>query len=403
MCSRPAPAAPVGAADGEIVLDLGTQPSSELFPKVSDPGPDPLFPLRMWLCAGCGLAQLADDADVPEEVMGVQPAALLAQRREAVDELVAAGVLPARRHGRGVPQPARRHLARPAGEHGFTGAAGTETPADVVVDGCFGVMHEPDQHAALQARTAAVRPGGRLVLQFHSLHAIMAGAQWNALRLGHYAYYSTPAMVGMLARVRAHRHLRRTGSRSTAARSCCRPGAPASGPRSTPPRSTPWSPPSSRRACCARTGVGRLQDSVRRTARRAARAAGGAADGRAGASYGYAAASRAVSLLRLAGLDSSLLAGVADASPAKQDRRMPGTDIPILPPDELVAAAPDVVLVFVSELVEEARGRCPRWSAPAARGWTPAPGGSPDVRRRESGVGDEPRDPTGTLPGPASP
>ena len=40
------------------MLDLGEQPSSELFPAAGAPGPDPLLPLRMWLCAGCGLAQL---------------------------------------------------------------------------------------------------------------------------------------------------------------------------------------------------------------------------------------------------------------------------------------------------------------------------------------------------------
>jgi hypothetical protein len=38
---------------------------------------------------------------------------------------------------------------------------------------------------------------------------------------------------------------------------------------------------------------------------------------------------------------------------------MPGTDIPIIPPEELVAAEPDVVLVFVSELVAEAKAALP--------------------------------------------
>jgi hypothetical protein len=82
------------STDGDIVLDLGEQPSSELFPKIDDPGPDDLFPLRMWLCSSCGLAQLADDAEVPEEVVGAEPAALTAQRADAVRELVAAGALP---------------------------------------------------------------------------------------------------------------------------------------------------------------------------------------------------------------------------------------------------------------------------------------------------------------------
>ena len=53
---------------------------------------------------------------------------------------------------------------------------------------------------------------------------------------------------------------------------------------------------------------------------------------------GYGAASRAVALFSRAGLNADLLAAVADASPAKQGRRMPGTDIPIVSPDELLAA-----------------------------------------------------------------
>ena len=82
--------------------------------------------------------------------------------------------------------------------HGFT-AVPVGGQADVVVDGCFGLMHDADQRAALRTRVGAVAPGGTLVLLFHSLAAIMDGGQWNALRLGHFAYYSTPGMVGMLA------------------------------------------------------------------------------------------------------------------------------------------------------------------------------------------------------------
>ena len=58
----PAPADPYvacrfcGGTAGDVVLDLGEQPSSELFPAADHPGPDPLLPLRMWLCAECGLA-----------------------------------------------------------------------------------------------------------------------------------------------------------------------------------------------------------------------------------------------------------------------------------------------------------------------------------------------------------
>ena len=40
-----------------------------------------------------------------------------------------------------------------------------------------------------------------LLLQYHALSTIIGSRQWNALRHGHYAYYSTTALTGMLAAV----------------------------------------------------------------------------------------------------------------------------------------------------------------------------------------------------------
>src|ERR1700744_4830504 len=80
---------------GEFVLDMATQPASDYFPKYDEPGPDPVYPLQMWLCASCGLAQLLDDPTVPEEPRGAEPAALVEQARDAVARVAAAGLLPA--------------------------------------------------------------------------------------------------------------------------------------------------------------------------------------------------------------------------------------------------------------------------------------------------------------------
>ena len=44
-------------------------------------------------------------------------------------------------------------------------------------------------------------PGGVLLLQYHALSTIICSLQWNALRHGHYAYYSTTALTAMLAAV----------------------------------------------------------------------------------------------------------------------------------------------------------------------------------------------------------
>jgi hypothetical protein len=92
--------------------------------------------------------------------------------------------------------------------------------------------------------------------------------------------------------------------------------------------------------------------------------------------YGYSAASRSVSLIYLAGLGPERLHGVADASPGKQGCRMPGTRIPVLSPADLVAAAPDVVLLFVSDLMAEVRRALPEIEAAGGR-WVEVGSGTP--------------------------
>ena len=70
-------------------------------------------------------------------------------------------------------------------------------PTDVVVD-AFGMMHDAStEHAALRSRVDELGPAGVLFLQFHSVAAILRQEMWNALRHGHFAYYSTPVVVAM--------------------------------------------------------------------------------------------------------------------------------------------------------------------------------------------------------------
>ena len=95
----------------------------------------------------------------------------------------------------------------------------------------------------------------------------------------------------------------------------------------------------------------------------------------------YGAASRAVALFSRARIDSRLLAAVADASPAKQGRRMPGTDIPIVSPDELLAANPDRVLLTLPDLLPEVSARFPeldgRWRSTVSDRLHCSPEGTP--------------------------
>ena len=83
-----------GGHRGTLVLDLGEQPACDYFPRLEDPGPDPVYPLQMWLCSSCGLAQLLADPTVPEEPKGSEPEALVAQAADAVERVAMAGLLP---------------------------------------------------------------------------------------------------------------------------------------------------------------------------------------------------------------------------------------------------------------------------------------------------------------------
>jgi hypothetical protein len=309
----------------------------------------------MWLCSSCGLAQLVADPTVPEEPRGTEPAALVAQAADAVARVATAGLLPADgvvleygspHGGSWLDLLAARGLV-PSGPGG---------QADVIVD-CFGMMHAADQRAALAERAARLAPGGVLLLQYHALSTILASGQWNALRHGHYAYYSTTALTAMLAQVglrplTAWRFELYGGTVLLAAtRDGDRPGRPDSVVESLV-------------ADDARVGVrdpgafARLQRDVRVHARAvhdwlaAQRAAGTTI-------LGYGAASRAVALLCQAHVDHTLLPAVIDASPAKQGLRMPGTDIPVAAPDELAARGPAAVLLFVPDLLAEVRSAYP--------------------------------------------
>ena len=62
-----------------------------------------------------------------------------------------------------------------------------------------------------------------------------------------------------------------------------------------------------------------------------------------------------------------VLPAVADASPAKQGLRMPGTDIPVVSPQRLNADQPDAVLLFLADLLTEVRAAFPHVEATGGR------------------------------------
>lgn len=340
-----------GSPAGDPVLDLGEQPPCDLFPLAADPGPDPLFPLSMWLCGRCSLAQLVEDPGTSEEPAGVEPRALTEQAADAVRVLAEAGIV---RPGATVVEYGSPHggswlpLLRAEGMR----APAPGERADLVLD-CFGLMHEADQRAAMAARAERLAPGGALLMQFHSLASILAQQQWNALRHGHFAYYSTPAASTLAASadLRPGRSWSFPLYGGTVLLELSREAAPDAGTEDVVRAELAAGVTDSARVAglgrAARDGADRLREQLTDCAKAGKRV------------LGYGAASRAVALLRHAGIDSELLPAIVDISATKQGRRMPASTIPIVGPDALRRDLPDIVLLFVPDLLAEVRAAFP--------------------------------------------
>jgi C-methyltransferase C-terminal domain/Putative zinc binding domain len=341
---------------GNLVLDLGSQPACNQFPAYNVvTGSDPSYPLKMWLCSSCGLAQLLGHPTLAEEIQGAEPEALVAQAVDAVEHLAATGWLSERSSVGEFASPHGGSWLKLLEARGLAPVSGGR-PADLVIDS-FGMMHDANQFSALADRAARVTPGGVLLLQYHSLATIMRLGQWNALRHGHFAYYSTKALVGMLASIgfrprSAWQFDLYGGTILLAATRESDGGAAADASVDA------LLDEDARLGVDDPSQVGNLQ---RVAESHVCALHGWLVDQRSkGASVlGYGAASRSVALLCRARVDQSLLPAIVDVSPSKHGLRMPGTDIPIVSPEWLATDPPHTVLLFVPDLLAEVRHAFP--------------------------------------------
>jgi hypothetical protein len=354
-----------GTTDGIVVLDLGEQPASDLFPLPTDPTPDPRYRMRMVFSPVSGLLQLEDDPTTPEEVMGVEPAALVRQAELCVADADAAGFI--------VPGSRVYHYPSPHGGswHAQLEPYGlvevTDGEAELIVD-VHGIMHDADQRAGLQERLDHLSDDGVALFMIHNAAAVVREGMWNALKNGHFAYYTAPSFVRMADEI----------------------GLVAIGAWSYPlynngttmfafaKRGGKWGSeqaPSVTALIEAETAEGVL-DPERITAalHTALVESVGAIRAyldqthEAGLTVGgYGAASRTAALLASAGVTADDVVLIADASTAKHGRTMPGTRVPIGSPADLVAARPDRVLLFISDLLPEVRRAMPEIEANGGR------------------------------------
>ena len=351
---------------GEVVLDLGDQPAADCFPAAGDPGPDPRHPLALWWCADCGLPQLLADDTTPEEPRAIEPRAAVDQAHAAVAELLDAGLIAPGEY---------IEFASPHGgswgdalqARGFSVAGGGRAP--LVVD-VYGLMHDRDQRAGLQARADAVTEDGTLLLQFPTYAATLARREWNAVRHGHFAYHSVPAARRLLADVGLSVVASRTYplySGSVLLLASRSGDAPAAEQAAVDQLEDAEIVAGVRDPVAMRSLAAAVDEDVTRLRAWVLAQPAGA--------WLYGAGSRAVALLAAADLPHGAVAGIGDGAPAKHGRRMPGTDIAVVPPGAMLAADPDSILLMLPDLADELRDTWPaladRWVV-----WEGGPGAS---------------------------
>ena len=69
--------------------------------------------------------------------------------------------------------------------------------------------------------------------------------------------------------------------------------------------------------------------------------------------YGYGASAKATVVTNFTGIDNHTVMAIADKSPLKQGKFIPGSGIPIITPDRLSGFNPDVIVIFSWNLKDE--------------------------------------------------
>lgn len=94
-------------------------------------------------------------------------------------------------------------------------------------------------------------------------------------------------------------------------------------------------------------------------------------DGKSVAAYG--AAAKGNTLMNYAGVKPDLVPFVCDAAPSKQGKLMPGSHIPILPPEALRVRRPDYLIILPWNIADEVRGQLADLAALGTRFVTAVP------------------------------
>lgn len=369
----------------DAFLDLGSMPFANALvrPEGAD-RPEARYPLAVAFCPGCRLVQLTDPVP-PEDLFSEYlyfssySDSFLAHARETARTLTgrfrlgaASRVLEIGSNDgyllqyfmeRGIPvlgvEPAR-NIAAAAQRRGvptlnrFFGPESVDEilrrfgPADAIV-GNNVLAHVPSINAFLRAVRDCLKPGGVAVFEFPHLTELLARTEFDTIYHEHVFYYSLSAVAELAARAGlalfdVTRHAVHGGSlRVYLQPAPGRPATPAVRAILTEEEDGGLLGPERYRAFSR--AVANLKEELRALLWRLKMS------GTRLAAYG--APAKGNTLLNACGIGRDLLDFTVDRSPHKQGLLLPGSRLPIRPPDELLRERPDYTLILPWNIADE--------------------------------------------------
>lgn len=379
------------------VLDLGEQPFSNAYVAPGAEAGERCYPLRVWVCDGCLLAQTDFDAPADEifaadyayfssfsrswvehaRRYAEQMTARLGLHRQSLVVEVASndGYLLQHFVARDIPvlgvEPTRGTAEAAIAKgiatriaffgEGFAHELKKETGGADLIAANNVLAHVPDIADFTRGFAALLKPEGVATFEFPHVQRLIEGLQFDTIYHEHYSYLSLAAAETIFAaaglRVFDVEELTTHGGslRVFAAR---KESAQATTDRvvalRAQERAAGLDTPKGYGALAGR--VGAVREAFVRFLADAQVA------GKKVAAYG--AAAKGNTFLNYCRTTARDIALVADANPAKQGKLMPGSHIPIVSPDALVAARPDYVVILPWNIRDEIAGQ-----TMAIRGW----------------------------------
>jgi len=376
-----------GAPLEHVVADLGLSPVSNAFVRTGEAHRGEMFhPLQARVCTACWLVQLAyspeasthfhDDyvyfssysttwVDHARRFVEMACARFALGPQSKVMELASNdGYLLQHVVRAGIPcigiEPSANTAAaaRARGVDSRPVFFGRRSAADLAAEGWMVdllignnvLAHVPDINDFVGAMPLVLRPDGVVSLEFPHLERLIEGNQFDTVYHEHYSYLSLTALIPVFSRAGMRvfdvEHLPTHGGSLRIL--ACHSGARHA---DTPAVAN----------CLAReraagltslSTYARFAERVRETKRALLDFL--IAERRRGKRIvGYGAAAKGNTLLNYCGAGTDFIDFVADKNPAKQGRLLPGTRIPVRPPDDLVAARPDHVLILPWNIRDE--------------------------------------------------